>query len=111
MSIEKLLKNDNVPELGMGKIQPFLDIVKPQNLKKILTKKIYKKCKSNDYKDYEDYKDYHAYKSYASNYKVDILKFFNPELQLKNNKSGIKNKLKSFLFNLKRFTFLKILVS
>ena len=34
-----------------------------------------------------------AFKGHASSYNVEILNSFNPELQLKNTESAIKNKL------------------
>ena len=37
------------------------------------------------------------------NYKVEILDLFDPELQVINTKSAIKNKLKEFLSELKKF--------
>ena len=36
-------------------------------------------------------------------YNIEILKFFDPELQLINTKPTIKNKLKEFLSELKKF--------
>ena len=35
----------------------------------------------------------HAFKAYASSYNVEILNYFNPEIQLKDSESVIKNKL------------------
>ena len=52
----------------------------------------------------------HAYKFYASSYNVEILNYFNPELQLKNTESGIKNKLKDLLSELRGFKFVTTLV-
>ena len=43
-------------------------------------------------------------------YNVDILNLFDPELQLIKNKPVIKNKLKEFLNELKRFKVQAILV-
>ena len=34
----------------------------------------------------------HAFKGYASSYVVEILNFFNPELQFKDTEPAIKNK-------------------
>ena len=45
-------------------------------------------------------KQSYAYKCYARAYNVAILNFFNPELQLKNTESTIKNKLKDLLTEL-----------
>ena len=39
----------------------------------------------------------HAYKGYASTYTVEILNSFNPELQFKDTKSAIRNKLNNLL--------------
>ena len=36
-------------------------------------------------------KQEHAFKGFASTYNVEILNFFNPELQLKDTESAIKN--------------------
>ena len=36
----------------------------------------------------------HAFKDFASSYNIDILNFFNPELQLRDTESAIRNKLK-----------------
>ena len=43
----------------------------------------------------------HAFKGYTSSYIVEILNFFNPELQLKDTESEIKNKLKIILSELR----------
>ena len=50
-------------------------------------------------------KQTHAFRGYASSDSVEILNSFNPELQLKDNESAIKNKLKNMLTELKRFKF------
>ena len=52
-----------------------------------------------------------AYKGYASTYSVEISNFLNPELQLKNTESAIKNKLIYLLSRLRRFKFVTTLVS
>ena len=52
----------------------------------------------------------HAYKGYASIYSVKTLNSFNPELQLKNTESAIKNKLIHFLFELRGYKFVATLV-
>ena len=44
-------------------------------------------------------KQTHAFKDYASSYNVEILNSFNPELQLKDTESAIKNKLKHYCLN------------
>ena len=55
-------------------------------------------------------KQSYAYKCYARAYNVAILNFFNPELQLKNTESTIKNKLKDLLTESWGFKFVLILV-
>ena len=52
----------------------------------------------------------YAFKGYASSYNVEILKFFNHELQLKDTESAIKSKLTELLTWLKNFKFLTTLV-
>ena len=51
-----------------------------------------------------------ACKYYAHTYNVEILNYFNPELELKNTKSAISNKLKDLKTELKEFKFAKTLV-
>ena len=51
----------------------------------------------------------HAFKGYASTYNVEIFNFLNPELQLKDTESPIKNKLKKLLSELKGFKFVTTL--
>ena len=48
----------------------------------------------------------HAFKGYASSYNAEILNSFNPELQLKDTESAIKNKLKNLLSELRGFKFM-----
>ena len=52
----------------------------------------------------------HTYKSYASTYDFEILNSFNGELQLKDTKSAIKNKLIDLWPELKEFIFVTTLV-
>ena len=52
----------------------------------------------------------HAYGGYASTYNAKILNSFNPELQLKDIESAIRNKLKDLLNKLKEFRFMATLV-
>ena len=54
-------------------------------------------------------KRYHAYKCYASSYSVEILNSINPELQLRDNESAIKSKLKQLLCELRGLTFVTTL--
>ena len=57
-------------------------------------------------------KQAHAFKDFASSCNVEILSSFNPELQLKDTESAIKNKLKKLLteLRLRGFKFVTILV-
>ena len=43
----------------------------------------------------------HVFKGYAGTYNVEILNFFNPQLQLKDSESAIKSKLIDLLSQLK----------
>ena len=51
----------------------------------------------------------HAFQGYASSYNFEILNSLNPELQLKNTESSIRNKLIEFLSELKDFKFVATL--
>ena len=51
-----------------------------------------------------------AFKGFASTSNVEILNSFNPELQLKDTESAIKNKLKKSLSELRGFKFVTTLV-
>ena len=46
---------------------------------------------------------FHAFEGYANTYKNEILKSFNPELQLQDSEYIIRNKLKDLLTELKGF--------
>ena len=52
----------------------------------------------------------YAFKGFASTYNVKILNSFNPELQLKDTESVIKNNLKKLLSELRGFKFVTTLV-
>ena len=52
----------------------------------------------------------HAYKGFASTYGVENLNSFNPELQLKDTESAIKNKLINLSSESKGFKFVATLV-
>ena len=52
----------------------------------------------------------YAYKGYASADDLDILNSFNPEIQLKNNESPIRNKPRDLLSELTGFKFVTALV-
>ena len=78
--------------------------MKPQNLRKNLTKKEIKKNANIT-------KECRACKGYANPYNVEIWNSFNPELQLKNTESAIKNKLiKYLLFRLRGLKLVTTLV-
>ena len=55
-------------------------------------------------------KQAHAFKGFASNYNVEILNSFNPELQLIDTESAIKSKLIELSTQLKNFKFVATLV-
>ena len=61
-------------------------------------------------KKIEKIKQEHAFKGYASIYNVEILDYFNPELQLKDTESAIKSKPIECLTQLKGFKFVITLV-
>ena len=63
-----------------------------------------------DEKNVKITKQSHVHKGYASTYNVEILNFFNPELQLKDTELAIKNKLIDLLYKLRSFTFVATLV-
>ena len=50
------------------------------------------------------------FKGFASSYNIEILNYFNPELQLKDAKSAIKSKLIDLLSELRGFKFATTLV-
>ena len=52
----------------------------------------------------------HSFKGYASSYSVEILNSFDTKLQLNDNKSANKNKLKKILTKLRGFKFVTTLV-
>ena len=52
-----------------------------------------------------------AFKCFATSYNVEVLNSFNPDLQLKDTESAIKNKLKKLLSELKGFKFVLTLIS
>ena len=51
----------------------------------------------------------HNFKDYANSHNIEILYSFNPELQLKNTESVIKNKLTDLLTISESFKFVAIL--
>ena len=55
-------------------------------------------------------KQSHVFKAYASSYNAEILNCFNPELQLKDTESAIKNKPIDLFSELKGFKFVTALV-
>ena len=62
------------------------------------------------YKNIKITKREHAFKGYASNYNIEILNAFNPELQLKDTDSAIKSKLIELLTESRGFKFVTTLV-
>ena len=52
----------------------------------------------------------HAFKGFANSYNIEILYSFNSELQLKDVKTTIENKLKKLLAELRGFKFVTTLV-
>ena len=48
--------------------------------------------------------------AYKGSYNIDILNSFNPEVQLKDTESAIKNKIPDLLTELKDFEFVTVLV-
>ena len=52
----------------------------------------------------------HAFKTYASFYNVEILNYFNSELQFKGTESGNWNKLRDLLTELKGFEYVTTLI-
>ena len=98
LSIDKLLKNDNVWQLGICRnlsTALYSDTAKHEKLfdekKAIQNVKITKQS--------------HPYKIFASTYNNDILNSFNPEIQLKITEFAIKIKLKYLLSELREFKF------
>ena len=68
--------------------------------------------KTNSIKSVKRAKRSHVYKVYASTYNADISYTFNPELQLRNTESAMKNRLRGLLTELKGFnkvTTLKVM--
>ena len=55
-------------------------------------------------------KQAHSFKGFGGSYNVEILNFFDPELQLKDTEFAIKIKLKKILSELKGFKFVTTLV-
>ena len=56
----------------------------------------------NEKKNVKRTKQAHVFKSYATSNNVEILNSSNPEMQLKDNESAIKSKLKKLLSGIKR---------
>ena len=52
----------------------------------------------------------HVYKGYENTYNVEIMNSFNPELQLKDTESAVRNLLKDLLTELRDFNLVVILV-
>ena len=60
---------------------------------------------NKDYKKGKIMKQFNTYHGYASFYNVQILNFFNPEVQLQDTESAIRCKLRDLLTELKGFKF------
>ena len=102
LSIAKLLRNDDVSQLGMG-INAATRLYSDTKREKVFDeKKTMKKIKIA--------KESHAYKCYASTYNVDTLNSSNSQLHLKHTEFAIKDKLKDLLPELKGFKFVERLV-
>ena len=87
-SIDRLLKNVNVLQIETGK-NPTTPLYSDTKKVKIFqTKKNIKIAKRE-----------HAFRDFASTYNIEILNSFNPELQLKDIESAIKNILKKYFLN------------
>ena len=96
-SIDRLLENVKVLPVGKGNIP---------------TAPLYSDTKKWEFferKKKETKKKEHAFKDLASNYNVEILNCFYPELQVKYTESEIKNKLK-LLSEFRGFKFVTTLV-
>ena len=65
---------------------------------------------NKDYKNAKITELSHAYRGYASTYNVKVFNFFDPERQLKDTESAIRNKLKDILPEVKGFKFMMALV-
>ena len=68
------------------------------------------KVKNSKTKKYKNNKISTCFKGYGSTYNVQILNFFNAELQLKDTESAIKSKLIELLTQLRVFKFVSTLV-
>ena len=55
-------------------------------------------------------KRFYTYKVYAGTCNVEILNSFNPELEIKDTESAIRNKIKDLLTESKGFKFVATLV-
>ena len=71
---------------------------------------IQKKWKFFERKNIKITKWAHPFKGYESSYNAEVLNSFNPEIQLKDTESAIKNKLTRILTELRGFKFVATLV-
>ena len=83
LGIENLLKNANVSQLGVEINPTAASYSELTKFEFFWWKKTIRKVKT--------IKRANAFKSYVYSYNVEILKFFTPELQLKNTELAIKN--------------------
>ena len=98
-SIDKLLQNINVLQVGTGKNPTTALYSETKKGENILNEKNIKITKRE-----------HAFKGFASTYNVEILNYLKLELQLKYTESVIKSKLIELLTHLKGFKFMTTLV-
>ena len=83
---ETIIQAKMVSQVGADKNSPSPLHSKTTKRENFLDKEKAKKLKRS-----------YDFKGYASSYNVDILKFFDPESQLKDTESTIRNKLKDLL--------------
>ena len=95
-SIDRFLENVKVLPVGKGKI-PITPLYSDRKKWEFFERKKKKLSKKE-----------HPFKGFASNYNVEILNCFYPELQVRNTESEIKNKLK-LLSELRGFKFVTTL--
>ena len=97
------LKNSNALQVGTSQNSASLSYSETTESKKFFDEK-------KTTKNVKITKQSYVYIGDASTYNVDILNFFNPELQLKDAVSAIKNELIDLLSELRGFEFVTSLV-
>ena len=88
--IGRILKKINVLQVGTGK-NPTIPFYSETKISETFLNK----------KNMRITKREHTFKGFASTYNVESLNSFNPELQIKDTESAIKNKLKKLLSQLR----------